>query len=1046
MNAVVERLGWMLLHSLWEDASIWLLLQVVLLGLKRKTAEVRYAAACVALVSMALLPWMTFGSLDLAARLRGAPAQPERSVAVVGPASSSVAASFESDPPSLIHSPEPIRRPVSSMSPRSYVEPLLRWLVIGWALGVAIFAARLWSSWRYVRWLARLPLPELSGEWQQRFAALCRTARVRSAALLGETAAVAVPVVIGWVRPVILLPLGVLAQLPVEQVEAILLHELAHIRRHDFIVNLLQSGVETLFFYHPAVRSVSRNIREERERICDDLSVEWCRNPVVYAEALTTFEEYRRQSLALAATGEGDLLARVRRIILGVEPRQRAASLFAVAGLLAIAAYLASMFLAPLLAAELMTDKERVAQIGALQLRPPVPGNSDQPGENVLVTGALRTEDGQPLPKSLIGNQNLKQSEAKVASSWGGYGASGGLTMEGDHSYYGNTMAGRIQLGVWAEGYAPLRKTILRAQGGNLKVDLTLRRGFPARAQVVGSDGKPLEGVTLTAISAREGETIELERPAVRTDSEGFATFGNVEADSDIHLNLFKPGWQMADQEVSRWSDKTPQVCKMAAAQATAGVVLDRATRQPIANAKIIMAARRGTGDSYLTYEPENGQVLGHSDDHGRFHLETLAQNSGYYVYVQAAGYQLQSFPISYGQQGRVCELTRGLRLRGKILDPQGILTRYRLIELQVMYDLQASPFNGYGRSQRKTLRKLAGEIPFDFENLPEGRTGINFGTFGLESYSYEVNLQKDVDDYVIDLRVKPPTTSRSKPDPRPLRSLEVAIKTDSDAVPGGALNADYLTIYEHDKGMTSKSAPITGGKAVLSLPVPTTVDLYADQIVGYWFAPQHFDMPVGDGVFAKTITATRAGVIHGNINLPPPLENRSLSVLPIVVKPPSGLTIKNLTSGTMIALSPKKEYVTPSLPFGGLYAILVDAGPSYFVSDPVLVDAEHPIVIQDLVLKAATETLKGRFVNETKQPISYKEVMLTYHPNENDTLVSHSATTDGDGSFAIPAINFAAPGNYEAQIYGEEWEKTSIRIDRNTPQPVVISLKRKVE
>jgi type II secretory pathway component GspD/PulD (secretin) len=126
---------------------------------------------------------------------------------------------------------------------------------------------------------------------------------------------VEVPTVIGWLRPVILLPAGCLLGLSAAQLEAILAHELAHIRRHDYLVNLLQNVVETLLFYHPAVWWVSRRIREERENCCDDLAVEICGDRVTYARALATLEELRHApgQLALAAAG-APLLQRIRRL------------------------------------------------------------------------------------------------------------------------------------------------------------------------------------------------------------------------------------------------------------------------------------------------------------------------------------------------------------------------------------------------------------------------------------------------------------------------------------------------------------------------------------------------------------------------------------------------------------------------------------------------------------------------------------------------------------------------------------------------------------
>ena len=131
-----------------------------------------------------------------------------------------------------------------------------------------------------------------------------------------ESTRVDVPTVIGWLTPVVLLPASALAGLTPQQIEAILAHELAHIRRHDYLVNLLQTLVETLLFYHPAVWWLSRRIRVERENCCDDLAVSLCGDPVAYAAALADLEELRssNRTLALAATG-GSLLQRVRRLL-----------------------------------------------------------------------------------------------------------------------------------------------------------------------------------------------------------------------------------------------------------------------------------------------------------------------------------------------------------------------------------------------------------------------------------------------------------------------------------------------------------------------------------------------------------------------------------------------------------------------------------------------------------------------------------------------------------------------------------------------------------
>lgn len=151
----------------------------------------------------------------------------------------------------------------------------------------------------------------------QRLGARLRMARP---VVLLESCLAEVPVVIGYLRPVILMPVGLMAGLPVGQVEAILLHELAHIRRYDYLVNLMQVFVEGLLFYHPAVWWISSVMRSEREHCCDDLVVQVTGGAHEYATALAKLEKFRGPREAMAATG-GDLMKRVQRL-LGREDRR----------------------------------------------------------------------------------------------------------------------------------------------------------------------------------------------------------------------------------------------------------------------------------------------------------------------------------------------------------------------------------------------------------------------------------------------------------------------------------------------------------------------------------------------------------------------------------------------------------------------------------------------------------------------------------------------------------------------------------------------------
>jgi hypothetical protein len=158
-------------------------------------------------------------------------------------------------------------------APGGGAAPLLLWVVAIWLVGAMVFWVRMLGGWILTERLRSRLVRRASGEWQQSLDRLKTRLRVSRPVQLLVSSLVQAPVVVGWLRPAVLVPVGALAGLPADQVEALLLHELAHIRRHDYLVNLLQGVVEAILFYHPAVWWISGHIRVERELCCDDIAV-----------------------------------------------------------------------------------------------------------------------------------------------------------------------------------------------------------------------------------------------------------------------------------------------------------------------------------------------------------------------------------------------------------------------------------------------------------------------------------------------------------------------------------------------------------------------------------------------------------------------------------------------------------------------------------------------------------------------------------------------------------------------------------------------------
>jgi beta-lactamase regulating signal transducer with metallopeptidase domain len=326
---MAQALGWALLQFLWQGTLIGVLTAALLALLRRSAADVRYVVSTVALALMLTMPVVTavqtFGALGRGLKT---PALQVGSVSLVAPdlPSGPVGRGLQAPPTAAAES---ISRglqagpaagdPVGRQLPIAPSWPIDQWLpmlLTAWLAGVAMLTLRLLSGWIWVQRMKSHDARPVHEGLETMARRLMRRLHIVRAVRLLESTSVDVPTVIGWLSPVVLLPATVLSGLTPRQVEAILAHELAHVRRHDYLVNLLQAVVETLLFYHPAVWWLSRRIRTERENCCDDLAVSLCGDPVAYAAALAELEGLRSstRALVLAATG-GSLLQRVKRLL-----------------------------------------------------------------------------------------------------------------------------------------------------------------------------------------------------------------------------------------------------------------------------------------------------------------------------------------------------------------------------------------------------------------------------------------------------------------------------------------------------------------------------------------------------------------------------------------------------------------------------------------------------------------------------------------------------------------------------------------------------------
>jgi beta-lactamase regulating signal transducer with metallopeptidase domain len=355
-NHHLEAVGWTLIHFCWQAGAIAAVYKVIDLSATRNlasraTSHARYLFALVAMLGMfgAASGTLLYEELRL-----------QRATLSIT-ADKSVTWSEESAsqtlvlPASIQANATTLRSGIAAALPRT--EVLLPWVDGLWMLGVLALSIRTIGGWWLIQRLRRSAIQQVPPGLAARFADLSQRIGIQSRVVLRVSSRIASPLAVGMFRSLILLPASALTTLSAEQLEAVLAHELAHIRRADYLWNILQTMIETLFFFHPAVWYVGANLRQQRELCCDDIAIA-SSDPVIYATALLALEEHRARIISLNSRGNGlplalaldghqsrfTLLSRIARIL--GEPMEpststRALTPFSILGVCAALAFFA---------------------------------------------------------------------------------------------------------------------------------------------------------------------------------------------------------------------------------------------------------------------------------------------------------------------------------------------------------------------------------------------------------------------------------------------------------------------------------------------------------------------------------------------------------------------------------------------------------------------------------------------------------------------------------------------------------------------------------
>ena len=307
-NETVQALCRTLFYSLWQGLLLAIAGGIVVLLTKKLRAAVRYNILTALLVVFLMGTGFTF-CYQLSSIWARATIVETSNIPVVA-----LTGNFGVAPPSAL----PIKPTAFTTVALSWLTANAGYIVIGWLLAIAFRCMQMLTGLRGIYLLRHKGLTDAGTYWVNRLNQLATSIQLTKPVLLMQSAIAKVPMVTGHLKPIILMPLGVLTALPEDEIEAILLHELAHIRRKDYLINILQSLCEIIFFFNPAVLWVSSLIKDERENCCDDIAVGNVKNKQQFIHALISFQEYHLAATNYAVGFPGrknHLLNRVKRII-----------------------------------------------------------------------------------------------------------------------------------------------------------------------------------------------------------------------------------------------------------------------------------------------------------------------------------------------------------------------------------------------------------------------------------------------------------------------------------------------------------------------------------------------------------------------------------------------------------------------------------------------------------------------------------------------------------------------------------------------------------
>ncbi|GMV95518.1 MAG: hypothetical protein AMXMBFR82_52960 [Candidatus Hydrogenedentota bacterium] len=983
-----------LLHTLWLGAVAVAVLALVLRRISAERPELRYG------VSLAALGFVVCGWIVVwAALVYGEPLAGEASVPGGLAVSDEAHGANGIDPTDRTDQTDRTDRSDRSMaatagdSPEKAANlPWRAWLANLWLAGVAAMALRTALLLRGAGQLRRASVLCDDDSIQTILDELRETLGIAGDVALRVTEKIDGPMVMGIFWPAILLPPYVTTGVAPVHLRAALAHELAHIRRHDYLVNLFQLAVESLLFFNPAVWWISRQVRIEREACCDALAIRCTGGATEYANALAAFAARSLQPTAVLAMsgGKTSLVDRVRRILMPQDRPALRMSWFGLLAFLAIATALLAAFggfsyLGVKLVAEAISPQERVERIEAInrEFDEVEPENVPE----IAVSGTIRTEDGEPLPEGTrVSGMNLFPSTY----------ISHGCEIDGA-TFHCNRMKGsHIYLWAIADGYAPvIAGPYATENGADLTgIEIVLTRGITGRIRVLDQDGMPVSDVDATwQFPSGRGVTQGDKRTAT-TNADGVVELAHT-WDRPISLTLRKPGYvEFFERLLTIVADDVVEI-ELRRMEPVTIALRDSITGEPVPGAELHLVSTYDVGTGMIS---DRESLLSVADRSGAFVIESLRENVEYWCYITADGKRrlLLKEPILADQGAKTLSLPPALEVRGTILAASDDAGTYP--ESLTLYAGNIFEEGGYSKDFVRQIEVpiREGRGTFVVDDLWPGRVYLD-----AMDHRQSLEVEESINDVVIDLRPVDGEVNRTP------RSIVLRVKVPEGSPPASGMLRVHYRKQPGDNFANHVDVALEDGEARVTFPAPTEIGYDVVEMAGYWIASESgIDVPAGAEPLTIDIPASPAGTIHGTVENAP---EGHFNVSVILVESPTGQDAFPLD-----ARSKRNErgYSLGPLPLGGTYIAAAHTKAAIALGAPVTLTDRAPIQEVNLAF-APGVTVAGRVTYPDGSPANGLPIELSISTKYSHGFSTAIGVTGANGEFVVEHVDFDQPVTY---------------------------------